>query len=143
MEENESLTTRQRRFVVALLEARSIRGAARLAGVGETTAWRFLATPRVMAEIAARQDALLTGATTGLIADMSEARAVLVALMGDLTQPGAVRRAAAASVLDFGLRCFEVLTLTRRLSELEGRLNDADNEGAVTAGSGAGWPGAA
>jgi len=74
---NETLTTKQHRFVVALWEAPTISEAALRAGIATATAWRYLADPAVKTELHRRYDAALTQATTALVCDMAEARRVL------------------------------------------------------------------
>jgi len=53
-----TLTTKKRRFVAALENARTVRDAAKDAGIAERTAWRYLALPAVKAGITTRQDAM-------------------------------------------------------------------------------------
>ena len=122
MTANGTLTQNRRRFILALLEARNVRDAAKRAGVGERTAWRYLADPGVKVERAARQDAMLHGVTAGLVADMAEARAVLLEVMRDPGASDATRTRAAGIVLDCGLRLLELLSLAERVAELERRL---------------------
>lgn len=122
MAENGALTAKQARFCTALLEARTIREAARMAGVGERTAWRYLASPEVRQVLTERQGAMLAQAAAALVADMAEARKVLRSIMGDAAAAPGVRVAAARAVLEAGLRLFELVSLTERVAELERRL---------------------
>ncbi len=50
MTDNSTLTTRQRCFIVALLETATLRDAAEIAGVAESTAWRYIASPDACAQ---------------------------------------------------------------------------------------------
>lgn len=122
MGENDRLTPRQARFCTALLEARTIREAAKMAGIGEATAWRYLASPRVRQTLSERQGAMLAQASAALVADMAEARKTLRSIMGDATAAPGVRVAAARAVLEAGLRLFELASLAERVAELERRL---------------------
>ena len=119
MAENGTLTAGQRRFVVSLLDVRTIREAAVKARIGERTAWRYLSEGAVKAAIARRQDAILAQVTGGIVADMSEARQVLVDVMRSLTAKDSDRIRAAGLILDCGLKLFELLTLADRVTALE------------------------
>ena len=101
-----ALTPRQLRFVAALLEAGTIREAAKTAGLGESTAWRYLADAAVKAEIARRADGLLTHSSASVFADMAEARAVLVTVMRDPCAGNSARIAAARLISDAGVQLF-------------------------------------
>ena len=125
MAENRTLSARQRRFVIALLDARTIREAASKARIAETTAWRYLSEDAVKAAIARRQDAILAQVTDGIVADMSEARGVLVDIMRDASARDSDRVRAAGLILDAGLKLFEVLTLADRVAALEQRTEGA------------------
>jgi phage terminase small subunit len=119
MGDNESLTTRQRRFVTALLAAPTIRQAAEAADVSETTAWRYLSDPTVRREVADRQSAMLAQASSGVVSDMAVARAVLRQVMADTNASAASRVSAARAILDAGLRLFEMVSLSDRVAALE------------------------
>lgn len=128
------LTARQSRFLVALLESSTVREAARLAGVSETTAWRYLADSGVKRELAQRTDGLITQTSAGVCADMAEARGALVAVMRDPEAPCSARVTAARAILDAGMRLYELMTLAGRVSAIEravfGELVEAEPEGA-------------
>ena len=104
---------------MALLDARTIRGAAGKADIAEATAWRYLTEDNVKAAIARRQDAILAQVTGGVVADMTEARGVLVDIMRDSEAAPGVRVRAAGLILDAGLKMLEVVTLADRVSRLE------------------------
>lgn len=125
MAETDSTTPRQKRFVAALLAAPTVTEAAIQAGVSEKTAWRYLANPAVQGELTARCDVVLTQVSAGLVADMSEARQVLMEAMRDPTNPPGVRVRAALGVLDAGLRVLETLALVRRVATIESMLQEA------------------
>ena len=119
MTENKTLSARQRRFIVALLDARTVREAAAKASIAEATAWRYLSDDVVKTDIARRQDAMLVQVTQGIVSDMTEARGVLVDIMRDAGAPEGVRVRAAGLILDAGLKMLEVLTLSDRVTVLE------------------------
>lgn len=93
-------------------------------GIGERTAYKYLGDELVKEEIARRQDAILGQVTAGLVADMAEARRVLLDRMNDPATADGVRVRAALGVLNCGLRLFELLCLTDRVAALERRLAD-------------------
>jgi hypothetical protein len=61
------LTTNKRKSIEALLVASSVREAAKIAGLGERTIYRYMADDEFKAELQARQDAILTGTTAALV----------------------------------------------------------------------------
>lgn len=126
MAESESLTTKQRRFVAALLASPTIIKAAEVAGVSETTAWRYLSDPTVRREVADRQSAMLAQASSGVVSDMAVARAVLRQIMADNSASAAARVSAARAILECGLRLFELVTLSDRVTALEDRMGVSD-----------------
>jgi len=119
MAQTGTLSTKQRRFVAALVGARSVRDAAKAANISERAAWRYLADEKVKAEIANRQDGMLAQVTAGLADDMGLARTVLKAvMMGKDTTPG-VRVRAGLGILQAGLRMSELVALTDRMTRIE------------------------
>jgi len=118
----DSLTTRQRRFVAALLSTATVRDAAQAAGVGEATAWHYLALPVVRGEINRRTDGMITQASAGLLAEMAESRATLLEVMRNRKASDAARVSAAGKVLDAGMRLFELVALAERVTELERKI---------------------
>jgi phage terminase small subunit len=119
--ENERLTTKQRRFVAASLSALTVRDAARLAGVSEPTAWRYLQSPAVRQELAERQDGILGHVARRLASEMGKALDVLSEVMEDTMAQPAPRVSAARAVLESGLRLAELVALSERVAELERR----------------------
>lgn len=115
----DKLTPRQRRFVGALAVSTTVEGAAIAAHIGHSTAWRYLGDPVVRAAIAARQSAVLSQVTDGVLSDMSRARTLLVSMMDDPKATDGVRVRAALGVLEVGLRLFEMISLSDRVGELE------------------------
>jgi phage terminase small subunit len=124
MGENDRITTKQRRFLAALAGARSVRDAAEAAGIGETTAWRYLRDEAVRAELAGQQSAMLQVATRGLAEDLAQARAVLMAVMGNEKASPSARVNAARAVLEHGLRYAELVSLDERITALERMAGD-------------------
>ena len=122
MTENSTLSRNQSRFLVALLDSRSVRDAAAKAGIEERTAWRYLSDGRVRQAIAEQQDAILATVTSGIVQDMTSARGVLVSTMQSKTATDAIKVRAAGLILQAGLKLFELLTLADRVARLEDRM---------------------
>ena len=116
------LTPRQRRFEAALMAAPDVRAAAQVAGIGERTAWRYMANPAIRRSVATRQAAALAQVASGLVDDMTEARALLRGVVTDETAAQGVRVRAALGILDAGLRLAELVTMAERVAILEARL---------------------
>jgi len=123
MADNGTLTTRQRRFVAALVAAPTVRAAAAAADIGETTAWRYLQDPSVRATLAERQDAILRRVSLDLASEMGAALDVLGSIMRDTAASDSARVSAARAVLDSGLKLAELVTLAERVATLEERLD--------------------
>ena len=117
-----SLTPAQKRFLNALLGARTVKEAAALAGIAETTGYRFMSRPRFRAELQRVQDMLLQqalGATLGMLTD---ALHTLSEVMNDQSAAPAVRVSAARAVLEIGIRFAEYAALAERVAALEAQL---------------------
>ena len=126
MADNGALSCRQRRFLQALLTSKTIREAARLAHVGERTAWRWLRDPTFKAELRQMQDAHLAEVTRVTVAGMTQALETLEAVMGDPSASPSAKVSAARTVLEMGVRFTEILDLAERVAVLEQRLGGTD-----------------
>jgi phage terminase small subunit len=120
------LTVRQRKFVAALLAAPTVREAAKVAGICETTSHRYLADPRVRAALAERQDGVLGQVSRRLASEMNGALDVLAEVMHDAEAPPSARVSAARAVLDSGLKLAELVTLAERVADIERRLDEGE-----------------
>jgi hypothetical protein len=90
------------RFMLAIASGRTIRAAAKTAGISERTARRRAAEPGVQLSIAALRRQLVNRAVGRLNADMTAAARELKRLLRD---PSAkVRLATARTILEFGAR---------------------------------------
>lgn len=124
MGESGRLTPAQQRFLIALIEARTLREAAQTAGVAEGSARRWMRSERFRAALGERMDALIDSAAVGLARDMAQARATLLDLLEDA--PPAVRVSAAAKILDVAIRLVEMRGIARRLDAIERTLERGD-----------------
>jgi len=121
---DDTLSSREVRFIGALLGGQDVPACAELAGVSERTGWRYLERPAVRSELARRQDAALGEASARLSVAMSESVDVLREVMRDKVASAPARVSAARAVLDAGLKLSELVSLAERLSEVERRLTE-------------------
>jgi DNA-binding transcriptional LysR family regulator len=113
------LTTRQRRAVVALLQARNIGEAAKAAGIGQRTLYRWLADPLFRGELLTAEGDMIDQAARRLVGLQDGAIDVLQAELADPTTSPAVRLRAAQAVLDYLLKLRELRDTEARLTALE------------------------
>jgi len=118
----DDLSARQRRFVAALMTARTIEDAATIAGVTKRTGMRYLADPNVRAAVNEAQAQALAQVTRQAVQAMTEALDVLRGIASDEDAPSGSRVSAARAILENGLRYNEAVTLAERVSELEARM---------------------
>jgi len=121
MSENEGLTPRQRRFVAAMLSEKTIRAAAKRAGVSEATAGRWLALPAVRRAIEAAEAEALAELSRGLLRLSTQTINAIEIVLTSEAAPS-VRLRAADIVLSRLLHYVEFVSLERRVSEIEQRL---------------------
>ena len=120
------LNRRQRKFIAALLTAPTIEEAAKQAGIGERTAYRYLKHPEVKRALSQALDDAMGQATRRAVDAMTEALETLTAIHTDEDAPTGARVSAARSILDAGPKLREALELAERVTELEGRLAGGD-----------------
>lgn len=116
------LTPRQRRFVVAMMAARTVAEAAELVGVTERTGYKYLANPIVKTALSQALDAVLAQATRRVVSSMSGALDTLEAIHTDEDAPSGARVSAAKAILDSGPRLREFSELCERIAVLEQQL---------------------
>jgi len=92
---NDGLTTKQKRFVRAMLTAPTVEKAARAAGIAERTGTRYLTNPAVRAELSRQQDAITAAIVASLTTLAGEATETLRESMARLSEQ------AQGSVADF------------------------------------------
>ena len=118
MADNDSLSVRQKRAVVALLQSTSIKEAASVAGIGEKTMYRYLNDDAFRAELHAQQDAALAAAAAALAGMMGDALAVLRDTLQDDDASDSVKVRAAQIIVD-ERRMIELVALARDVRQLE------------------------
>ena len=123
---NPQLSVKQRRFLSAMLTARTVAGAARQAGIAERTAYLYLSTPHIQAALDHALDDALSHTAHQATAAMDQALAALRAILDDPAASPAARIAAARTILQVGPRLHESVTLTQRVATLENPSEDSD-----------------
>jgi len=123
MASNGTLTTKKRVFIAALSTCTTVRAAAKKAGIGERTAWRWLDDPDIKAAVNERQTEVLAQVTRVTVASMTEALDVLRGIMLDVNNPPTPRVTAARAILETGLRFKELVELAERIARLEARID--------------------
>jgi len=115
-----NISSKQERLIAALLTSGTIQQAATVAGVSETTAWRWLHHDAafIAAYRAARREAVQQ-AIARLQQVSTHAVFILASVMADKATPASVRVAAASKILDLALRAVELEDVEARLSALE------------------------
>jgi len=122
MADTGGLSWREARLVAALLVSPSVSAAAAAAGVSERSASRYLARPRVRAELAVQQSGALGHVAARLVLAMGESVEVLRSVQSDKAVSASARVAAARALLASGLQLAELVALSERVAQLEARL---------------------
>ena len=123
MSDNANLSARQGRFVSALMTTPSIEAAAKAAGIGRRTAFRYLANPGVKSALSRALDDAMGAATRRAVQAMSGALETLEAVHADGEAPTGARVSAARVILEAGPKLREALDLAQRVAELEVKLS--------------------
>ena len=119
MAENGSLSANQRKAIIALLNASTVREAAEAAGLGERTLARYLSSDKFRAELCKRQDEALAAATAALSGLTGAAVGVLADVMNDPNASHSARVRAALGILSERRKVAELDDLVERVAALE------------------------
>ena len=128
MAHTDTLNRRQRRFVTALMTARTIGEAAEEAGIGRRTGQRYLTQPAVKRALGQALDAVLGQVVRRAAGEMEAALDTLAAIHQNPAATDASRVSAARTLLIETPRLREALDLAERVTELEERLTGEDDE---------------
>ncbi len=115
----EKLTPKQERALVALLDCGEIKRAAKVAGVGEVTLWRWLQLPAFQSRYRAARRQLVETAIAQLQSDCTIAVRVLREVAEDREAPASSRVAAAKTILEQSIGAIELMDLQERVEHLE------------------------
>lgn len=115
----EKLSRKKEKAIAALLSQPSIPMAAKEAGIGESTLWRWLQLEDFNSEYRKARREVVTHAITKLQKGMSDAVQTLQEVMMDNEAPASARVSAAKTMLDMGIKGMETEDLEERISKLE------------------------
>ena len=115
-------------LMLTLAYGSTVEGAARKAGVSESTVYRRRNDPGFQRELNELRSDMVQRATGMLTAATMEAAKTLLALQ-DPSIPPAVRSGAAKATLDFGLKLRQSVELEERLAAMEALLVDRKTRG--------------
>lgn len=119
------MSTKQRRFINALLTSNTIRDAAQTANVAERTAYRWLRADPVRTALSEALDAALSQAAARCSGAMGTALEVLLGIAEDVGAPASARVSAARAILEGGPKLRESLDLSDRVAILEAEIGGA------------------
>ena len=119
------LTTKQRRFINALLVSNTIRDAAQTSAIAERTAYRWLRSEPVRSALSDALDAALSQAAARCSGAMGTALEVLLDIAEDAAAPASARVSAARAILEGGPKLREHLDLSERVTALEQKTGGA------------------
>jgi len=115
----EKLSRKQDQAIIALLQMTTIGEAAKQAGIGEATLWRWLQLPEFQARYRGAKRQAVAQAIARLQQASSEAVETLQRVMNDTETSASARVSAAKIVLDAALKGSELEDLSARLEQLE------------------------
>ena len=119
MAQASKLGRKQDQAIAALMTQRNVDEAARVAGVGARTLWRWLKIPEFQAAYREARRMAFSQAIARLQQSGSAAATTLVKIMIDPKEPAAARVRAADCVLTHGVRAIEIEDLAARVEQLE------------------------
>jgi len=130
MQENRTLSAKQRRAVAALLTEPDTTAAAKAAGVSRDTLYRWLAEPAFQAALRDAEAGAIAAVSRALVRLAERAAATLDGAMTDPAAASSTKVRAADIVLARLLQVRELVALESRVAELEARYAaDAGRDG--------------
>ena len=118
-----ALNHKQQKAIAALLSSRNVEEAAKAAGVGERTLWRWMSEPEFAMELTHAEARAIDAATRRLVQLQEGAVDTLQAVLDDRKLAPSIRLRAAAAVLDYLLKLRELRNVEARLGALEAALS--------------------
>ncbi len=113
------MTAKHEKLLAALLCSPTIQGAAKVAGISEATALRYLKEAEFSDAYRDARREVVSHALTGLQAACSEAVKTLREVATDITAPASSRVASAKAILEMSVRSIEIDDLAARVEMLE------------------------
>jgi hypothetical protein len=120
----QKLTPKQDKALASLLALGEVRAAAKDAGVGETTLWRWLKDETFATAYRAQRCKLLEAGAASLTSNVAKASKVLIGIAESEDAPASARVAAARAIIEGAHKTVETLDLLPRVAELEKFLAD-------------------
>jgi hypothetical protein len=121
-----TLTPKQERALVALLDCGETKQAAATARVGEVTLWRWLQLPEFQTRYRAARRQLVETAIAQLQSDCTIAARVLREVAEDMNAPASSRVAAAKAIIEQSVQAVELVDMEERLKRLEALEHERD-----------------
>ncbi len=112
-------------FIAYLLTEPNIREAAKKAGIGENTGWRWLQDPEFQKEYKEARREAVSQAIAQLQQATTQAVDTLKEVMADTEATPASRVTAAKTTLEMSLKAVEIEDLAQRIEALEQSIQDA------------------
>jgi phage terminase small subunit len=122
-ERETTLTHKQEMLILALLSNKTAQAAARIAGVSEKTAQRWLKLPHVRQAYQEAQKRVFEQALTGLLNHVDTAIGTLARNMTNKRTPPSTQVRAAQIVLEQSLTLYKMNEMEARIAELERMLS--------------------
>ncbi|MCL4296526.1 MAG: hypothetical protein KJ077_12395 [Anaerolineae bacterium] len=122
----DKLTAKHYKALAALLNSTTLTSAAKVCGLSERTLQRYLELPAFKQALAEAEAAAMSEAARLLARVSTSAVAVLASVMGDASQPGAVRLNAAKSLLSVAIAFRGHVDLETRLAQLEATIKNSE-----------------
>ena len=123
------LTPRQLKALQALVTEPTRAAAAKSAGVAERTLRQYLENPEFLAEYRRAYSDALEDAARRAAGALGVALSTLEELADNSLEPGQTRATAAKGLIDAATRLYAMVSVERRLTELEKRMVEAGNNG--------------
>ena len=117
--DNSKLGRKHEQAIAALMTQRNVDEAAKVAGVGVRTLWRWLKNPDFQAGYREARRTAFSQSIARLQQGGSAAATTLIKIMVDPKEPAAARVRAADCVLSHGVRAIEIEDLAARMDQLE------------------------
>ena len=114
-----ALNHKQQKAIAALLSSRNVPEAAKAAGVGERTLWRWMTEPEFAMALTHAEGVAIDTATRRLVSLQDSAIDVLQTVLNDAQATPYMRLRAAGMVLDALLKLRELRNFEARLAALE------------------------
>lgn len=118
---SDSLSSKQKSFLLALINEPTKTEAIKQAKISQSTAYRYLKDPLFNQEYRRLKQAYMRNVTTKLQYYSDVAIETLVEIASDKTKSPYARVQSARTLLEFGFKGYEVEELEYRLNELEER----------------------